>query len=205
MKEKKTKEKKLHDFDFYLKRISLSAVVLLLIIVLVGIDRYAQRTENMAKNQENCDYFKSFSLELSDGSGTFTQDDLKDYKITVINGWGDWCHNCIDEMPVLEKLGMEYKDKGLQVVGVVADYYENNNTKALDKSIANILDNNGITYPNMVSDERFTQEVKPMMNNLFPGTWVVDSKGNYIDFRSGGASEEQWRALFDEWLAEVDK
>jgi len=207
MKEKKTKEikeKKLQDFDYYVKRVSLSVVILFFLVVLFGIDRYAKATEYIQKNQEKFDYFTDFSLVMSDGSETFTQDNFKDYKVTVINGWGDWCHNCTDEMPTLQKLSEEYKDKGLQVVGVVADYYENKDKATLDKSVAQIIDSIGITYPNLVSDERFMTEVEPMMRRSFPGTWVVDSEGNLLDFVSGGQPEENWRVLFDEWLAKVE-
>jgi len=208
MNEKKTKEKKekkLQDFDYYVKRVALGVVVLFFIVVLFGIDRYAKETEYIEMNQEDFDYFRNFSLEMSDGSGTFTQDNLKDYKITVINGWGDWCHNCTDEMPGLQKLSVEYKDKGLQVVGVVADYYENGDKAKLDKSVAEIIDRLGVTYTNLVSDERFKKEVKPMMMGSFPGTWVVDSEGNFIDFISGGHNEDEWRVYFDNWLSEAEE
>jgi len=85
-----------------------------------------------------------------------------------------------------------------------ADYYENKDKATLDKSIAKKIDRIGVTYPNLVSDERFKKEVKPMMRNSFPGTWVVDSEGKFIDFISGGKEENEWRALFDEWLAKAE-
>ena len=33
-----------------------------------------------------------------------------------------WCHPCIEELPVLNALAQEYKDKGLRVVGLSLDY-----------------------------------------------------------------------------------
>jgi thiol-disulfide isomerase/thioredoxin len=33
-----------------------------------------------------------------------------------------WCHPCIEELPVLNALAQEYRDKGLRVVGISLDY-----------------------------------------------------------------------------------
>lgn len=145
-------------------------------------------------------YFKDFTAETYSG-GTFGTEEIGDAKIVVYNGWGPWCHNCVDEMPSLEKLYQEYRDKGVLVVGIVADY----NTQIMKdadylKKVGDVVEAYDITYPIILSDERFAKEVAPTMTGTFPATWVVDGEGNLIDFFLGGKSEEEWRSLFDEWL-----
>ncbi len=48
---------------------------------------------------------------------------LEDYrqKLVVLNFWATWCQPCTLEMPTLEALWREYKDRGLVVLGVSVD------------------------------------------------------------------------------------
>src|SRR5689334_22673171 len=47
---------------------------------------------------------------------------LSDYrgKVVVINFWATWCAPCLAEMPELVKLQRDYKEKGIQIIGVAA-------------------------------------------------------------------------------------
>ena len=51
--------------------------------------------------------------------------DLKDYegqaKIIVLNFWATWCGPCQQEIPMLVKEQAQYKDRGVQVIGVSLD------------------------------------------------------------------------------------
>ena len=42
-------------------------------------------------------------------------------KITVINFWGTWCKPCIEELPTLDRIASEYKDK-VTVIAVHSEY-----------------------------------------------------------------------------------
>ncbi len=45
---------------------------------------------------------------------------LKDFrgKVVFLNFWATWCESCRDEMPAMERLYREFKDKGFEIVGV---------------------------------------------------------------------------------------
>ena len=45
---------------------------------------------------------------------------LKDYrgKVVFLNFWATWCEFCREELPAMERLYREFKDKGLEVVAV---------------------------------------------------------------------------------------
>ena len=52
---------------------------------------------------------------------TYTQDIFSKYDLTMVNVFTTWCSPCINEIPDLEKLYQEMKDKGVGVVGVTRD------------------------------------------------------------------------------------
>ena len=61
----------------------------------------------------------AFRLALFTGSEA-TLDTWKD-KLVVLNFWATWCTPCTAEMPALEALWREYRERGLVVVGVSVD------------------------------------------------------------------------------------
>lgn len=80
-----------------------------------------------------------FKLGNVEGKGTI---DLSDYsgKPTVVVFWASWCPHCQNELPVLQKLYTDLKDKGVNVVGVSADFTIDN--------ARNFIKSRHITFPN---------------------------------------------------------
>jgi thiol-disulfide isomerase/thioredoxin len=54
------------------------------------------------------------------GGGTFKLSDYKD-KVIVLDLWATWCGPCRLEIPHLVELSDEYKDKGVEVVGLTTE------------------------------------------------------------------------------------
>ncbi|CAN5740383.1 hypothetical protein BH20ACI4_BH20ACI4_26160 [soil metagenome] len=42
-------------------------------------------------------------------------------KIVLLNFWATWCEPCRTETPMLVRLGKEYKERGLKIVGIALD------------------------------------------------------------------------------------
>jgi thiol-disulfide isomerase/thioredoxin len=45
------------------------------------------------------------------------QADWSEHKLTLVNFWATWCIPCRDEMPLLEKLYEQTKDRGFHIIG----------------------------------------------------------------------------------------
>jgi len=190
-------------YQKFLRPVILAVAAIAAISLVISINTSAAANEKAEAATTNLTYFTNFKLEGIDGE-TFTHDDLKDYKVTVVNGWAPWCGPCTSEIPGLDKLNEEYKSKGLQVIGVVADYYPTHvdgEADGYNDSIRDVIKSTGCRYINVVSDEAFYEGPYLTMNNSFPCTWAVDEHGNVIDIIHGRKSEEDWRGLFDRWLA----
>ncbi|MDH3446263.1 MAG: TlpA family protein disulfide reductase [Deltaproteobacteria bacterium] len=66
---------------------------------------------------------------------------LKDFrgKTVFLNFWATWCVPCREEMPAMERLYNEYKDKGFVILAV--------NVKDRKQDAVNFLKELNITYP----------------------------------------------------------
>jgi cytochrome c biogenesis protein CcmG/thiol:disulfide interchange protein DsbE len=58
-----------------------------------------------------------FTLKTLDGK-TARLSELRGKKVVLINFWATWCPPCRLEMPTMQKIYTEYKDKGFEVLAV---------------------------------------------------------------------------------------
>ena len=123
---------------------------------------------------------------------------LSDYrgKVLVVNFWATWCLPCIVEIPYLVDIYRDYKDKGVQLIGVSMDF------EADPEYIQEFCREAGMDYPvSKVKDyaevqriDRIWSAVKeiPTLSGLgdgelelrdgsvvvMPTTFIIDQDGN---------------------------
>ena len=78
-----------------------------------------------------------FELELL-GGGTLSSDDLRGRPV-VLNFFASWCVPCREEAPLFEAVYQDYKDAGLQVIGV--------NIRDSEPDAAGFVEEFQISYP----------------------------------------------------------
>ena len=78
---------------------------------------------------------KPFDLEFTEAiSGTdISMKGLKG-KVVVVDFWATWCGPCVAEMPKMKTLYAEYKDKGVEFIGVSLDQKEGGSTSSRSSS-----------------------------------------------------------------------
>lgn len=91
------------------------------------IEELVQRTKSCAVGHEAPDF------ELATPEGKPVKLSSLRGKYVLIDFWASWCGPCRKEIPNIKKVYAEYKDKGLQVVGVSIDSSEKAWKKALDE------------------------------------------------------------------------
>ncbi|WP_101772590.1 TlpA family protein disulfide reductase [Peptostreptococcus faecalis] len=124
---------------------------------------------------------------------------FKGSKLTLVNIWGTFCAPCMEELPYLQELNDEYKDKNIAVLGIVQD-----GESAAPEAIK-ILKKLNITFKNIIPDENLN---KGILSNIdaVPVTIVVDENGSPVsDMIFGSKTKEEYKKIIDDSLAKIEK
>ena len=124
---------------------------------------------------------------------------FKGKKLTMVNIWGTFCRPCIGEMPDLQKISEEYKDKDLQIIGMVCDI-ENKDDIVMIETAKEIVADTGVKYQNIVPSDSLNTAFLDSVT-LVPLTLFLDENGEQIASYEGSRSYEGWTAIIDELLA----
>jgi len=110
-----------------------------------------------------------------DKQENLSQINLNNYRgsTVVVNFWAIWCMPCRREMPVLQDISDEFKDKGLVVIGINSGLEKD----ADNKEIVEFLKYLNIDYLVGYGSPGSTIEQDYSVQGL-PSTFLIDSGGN---------------------------
>jgi peroxiredoxin len=102
---------------------------------------------------------------------------IKGEKLTIVDFWATWCKPCIQAIPKLNNIYSDYKDKGVEVIGITVDSPRN---AAKVKPFVRI---HKMAY-NILRDPN--SEIATDFNvTAFPTLFIINSK-NEIIFKHQG-------------------
>ena len=161
-----------------------------------------QETSN-AGDSTNVGKFETKGVDGKD----YTEKVFSDYDLTLVNVFTTWCSPCVNEIPELEKLYEEMKEKGVGVVGVVLDTVGDDAKQNEDtvKKAGVLQEKTKASYPFLVPDST-------MMNgrlngvSAFPETFFVDKEGNIVgETYSGSHTLDEWKEIVEKELKNISK
>jgi peroxiredoxin len=91
-------------------------------------------------------------------------------RLVVLNFWATWCTPCTAEMPTLEALWREYRDRGLVVVGISVD--RGAPRAVLEPYVQNL----GLTFPILLDPDLRTAGAWRVTG--LPATFIVRPAGD---------------------------
>ena len=145
-------------------------ILLIGLFVFFANDSFSQKT------------FPNIDLKLIDGS-ELKRDSLEN-NILIINLWGTWCGPCIAEIPELNKLVQEYKNKRVKFLALATDDSIKVKSFLLKKEFNFVhLDNSNSKY----FDKGFFRS--------YPRTLVYDKTGKLIKKYTGQLNDENLKNL----------
>jgi len=134
-----------------------------------------------------------------------TQDIFSENDLTMVNVFATWCTPCVQEMPYLEQLHQQMKDKNVGIVGVVLDVLDEKGN-IVDESLERaqqLVEKTGVTYPVLLPDTTYLNGRLIGIDSL-PETFFVDKDGNIVgDHYTGSGDLEDWTEVVETELANL--
>lgn len=115
-------------------------------------------------------------------------------KILVVNFWATWCGPCRDEMPEFMQLQHQYRDKGVQFVGIAVDN---------PQAAADFVKKMAINYP-ILQAEEVGLEMMPLAGNSFGGlpfTFIANRDGKIVATAPGRIAKKRLESALQPLLA----
>jgi thiol-disulfide isomerase/thioredoxin len=132
---------------------------------------------------------------------------LSDYagKVVILNLWATWCQPCRVETPDLIELSGEYKDKGVQVIGIAT---QENESQGGIQGVKDFARGYKIPYEMVYTDGTFTGPLVQLVNGraVIPQSFVLSKSGKFVAHFSGFSPTQtppKLRAVIDQAVAET--
>lgn len=128
----------------------------------LGIQEYSKPVE--AKNFTLTDvYNKKVNLKSYRG------------KVVMLNFWATWCNPCRMEMPSMEKLYKQFKDKGLVIISIASGDTQ--------KEVSSFMKEYRLTFPALLDyDYAVSDDYKVW---AVPTTYFINAKGEIVGKAQG--------------------
>lgn len=116
---------------------------------------------------------------------------LSDYKgkVVMINFWATWCTYCDKEMPDLQKIYEENKDKDFVVLAV--------NVGEDKKTAKDYIDKGGYSFPVLLDEDNTVAQTKYFVS-AFPTTYYIGKDGNLIGAVQGMMTYPQMNQVLEQ-------
>ena len=131
------------------------------------------------------------NFRLSDMEGRVVQ--LSDYKgkVVLLDFWATWCAPCRAEMPMLQALHNQFRDRGFEVVGISVD-------DDPAEVVPDYIKQGGYNYTQLFSDEKVQEQYGPIRG--IPTFFLIDRDGVIRKRGTGGGYP---REAFEKWIGDL--
>jgi thiol-disulfide isomerase/thioredoxin len=146
-------------------------------------------------------YVLTFESTTIDGE-PITDDIFANSKLTMLNVWATYCNPCLNEMPDLGEIALEYDAADFQMFGIICDV----TTDSPDDDLADAQDlieaTKATTYPHILLNESLYYNLVSASDSV-PTTYFINQKSELVGYLIGAQSKENWIAIIDSLLSET--
>ena len=143
------------------------------------------------------------SMETTDIDGNVVNSSVfADYDLTLVNVWNTGCPPCINEIPELNQLNENMKDKNVSVKGLVYELKPGLSDRDLE-AVREILESAGSSYQHLTVSEEMIDSEEIQNITAFPTTFFVNREGKVVGSVRGARDLTGWTELVEEILSEM--
>ena len=133
-------------------------------------------------------------------------------KVLIVQIFGTWCPNCMDETKFLAQWYKENKDRGVEILGLA--YERKNDFDYASSRVRKMKEKLNVEYEFVIAgtdDKKKASETLPMLNKViaFPTTIFIGKDGKVKHIRTGfegpgtGIYYEQFKERFNQVVSEL--
>jgi thiol-disulfide isomerase/thioredoxin len=120
------------------------------------------------------------SIRMLDGGDAKITDLIGNNKVVLVNFWATWCPPCRHEIPELIALQSEFKEKGVEIIGLTVE------DPAMMQEVKAFVEQVKINYRIGFSpEEMFMLFNGADPRGVIPQTYIFDRSGKLIDSLKG--------------------
>lgn len=127
---------------------------------------------------------KAYDFALLDKEGNEIRLSSLKGKTVFLNFWASWCGPCKYEMPHMQKVYEEYKDKDVVILAVNITASE----KVGIEGVKDFLDENKYTFPVLFDKDGAVSDL--YMVRSIPSTYLINKDGIIVNLVQGAMDEE---------------
>lgn len=130
-----------------------------------------------------------FSFPGLDGRRVSLSDEKFRNKITLVQFFGSWCPNCMDETAFLTSFYKEYNKKGVEIVALA--YERSTDPQRAAKNVTRLRDRFNVPYDMLLTgytnDKSEVAKSLPMLKSFvaFPTLMIIDKQGKVRKIHTG--------------------
>ncbi|MCC5920159.1 MAG: TlpA family protein disulfide reductase [Cyclobacteriaceae bacterium] len=130
----------------------------------------------------------AFNFPNLDGTLVNLEDERFKDKIVIVQIFGSWCPNCMDEIAYLAPWYDENKDKGIEIVAL--SFERKDDFEYASGRVKKVTERYGANYPFLIAgtpDAESTAKALPMLNKVmsFPTTIFLNRKHEVVKIHTG--------------------
>jgi len=163
-------------------------LVLLPLVIVLFVCAKTEKTSIFGNNSSQAPDFtvkdlKGREISLSNYSG----------KVVFLNFWATWCAPCKAEIPDFIEAYKQYKDKGMEIIGISVD-------RISQKSVLKFVEKYKINYPVVMGTDKIQKDYEP--GPYVPTTIIIDQEGKIRHRHIGYMSKETLKDYFQKLTEE---